>query len=243
MNSKTPKICRSLSILLLLTVRCAGAAASDSSVGDRQDVAALEAAARTTAASALPPLGAHQRFKVGPVRTDLDLPRCATPLAPAVSGGTHMKDRVVVEIRCAAPTSWHVFVPVRVVGFSTAVVAAHSIVMGTVLGPADVRVEEHEMAELPAGFIDAPSVVVGLSAARPIAAGAVITNQELNAPKAIVRGQSVTLVADVGGMSVRMAGRALGDGYVNQRVRVQNLSSGKVVEGIARGQDTVEISF
>jgi flagella basal body P-ring formation protein FlgA len=49
------------------------------------------------------------------------------------------------------------------------------------------------------------------------------------------------LLADLGGMSVRMAGRALSDGLMNQRVRVQNLSSGKIVEGIARSEQIVEI--
>ena len=39
-----------------------------------------------------------------------------------------------------------------------------------------------------------------------------MTNQHLLASKAVQRGQSVTLVADVGGMSVRMAGKALSDG-------------------------------
>ena len=82
--------------------------------------------------------------------------------------------------------------------------------------------------------MDDPAVAVGLTASRPISSGAVITNQLLLAAKAVQRGQSVTLVADAGGLSVRMAGRALSDGLVNQRVRVQNLSSGKIVEGIAR---------
>ena len=38
-----------------------------------------------------------------------------------------------------------------------------------------------------------------------------------------------------------MAGRALSDALINQRVKVQNLSSGKIVEGIARSEQTVEI--
>jgi flagella basal body P-ring formation protein FlgA len=84
---------------------------------------------------------------------------------------------------------------------------------------------------------------VGLTAARPISGGAILTNQELVASKAVVRGQSVTLVANAGGMLVRMAGRAMNDGLVNQRVKVQNLSSGKVVEGIARSEQVVEIIF
>jgi flagella basal body P-ring formation protein FlgA len=50
-------------------------------------------------------------------------------------------------------------------------------------------------------------------------------------------------VADAGGVSVRMPGRVLTDGLVNQRVRVENLSSGKIVEGIARSEQVVEIIF
>ena len=81
----------------------------------------------------------------------------------------------------------------------------------------------------------------GLTAGRPISGGAFLTNQQLVAAKAVQRGQSVTLVADLGGMSVRMAGKALSDGFINQRVRVENLSSGKIVEGIARSEQVVEI--
>jgi len=42
-------------------------------------------------------------------------------------------------------------------------------------------------------------------------------------------------------MSVRTAGKALNDGLINQRVRVQNMSSGKIVEGVARSEQVVEI--
>ena len=131
----------------------------------------------------------------------------------------------------------------RVVGTSPVTIAAHAIVAGSVLTDKDVRVEQRDISELPPGYMDDPTVAVGLTASRPISSGAVITNQFLVAAKAVQRGQTVTLVADAGGMSVRMAGRALSDGLVNQRVRVQNLSSGKIVEGIARSEQVVEIIF
>ena len=38
-----------------------------------------------------------------------------------------------------------------------------------------------------------------------------------------------------------MEGKALGDALINQRVKVENLSSGKVVEGVARSEQVVEI--
>jgi flagellar basal body P-ring formation protein FlgA len=104
-------------------------------------------------------------------------------------------------------------------------------------------VEQRDMLQLPPGYLDNPSIAIGLTASRPISGGSILTNQQLIAPKAVQRGQSVTLVADAGGMSVRMAGKALSDGLINQRVRVENLSSGKIVEGIARSAQVVEIIF
>jgi flagella basal body P-ring formation protein FlgA len=105
----------------------------------------------------------------------------------------------------------------------------------------DLRTEQRDISTLPPGYMDDPTATVGLTASRPIASGAVITNQVLLGAKAVERGQTVTLVADAGGMSVSMQGRALTDALVNQRVKVENLSSGKVVEGIARSQQVVEI--
>jgi flagella basal body P-ring formation protein FlgA len=154
-----------------------------------------------------------------------------------------MNDRVLVELRCQGGPAWHLYVPVRIVGTTSVAVAAHAIVAGSVLTSNDLRVEQHDMTELPPGYLDDPSIAVGRTAARPISGGTILSNQQLVASKAVQRGQTVTLVANTAGMSVRVAGRALSDGMVNQRVRVQNLSSGKVVEGIARSEQVVEIIF
>jgi flagellar basal body P-ring formation protein FlgA len=208
---------------------------------DHQDIAQLEALARSEAIVQFPPITERQRFLVGPIQQNLQLDRCSSPVKPIVGPGKHMRDRVLVELRCTGTPSWHIYVPVRIVGTSTVAIAARTIVVGSVLTDKDVRTEQHDVSELPPGYIDDPSVVVGLTASRPISSGAIITNQYLVAAKAVVRGQAVTLVADVGAMSVRMAGRAMSDGLMNQRVKVENLSSGKIVEGIARSEQVVEI--
>jgi flagella basal body P-ring formation protein FlgA len=208
---------------------------------EHQDIAQLEALARSEATVQFPPLTEKQRFLVGPIQSNLQLDRCGSPVMPVVGPGKHMRDRVLVELRCTGTPSWHIYVPVRIVGTSTVAIAARAIVVGSVLTDKDIRTEQHDTSELPPGYIDDPTVAVGLTAARPISSGAIITNQYLLAAKAVVRGQAVTLVADVGSMSVRMAGRAMSDGLMNQRVKVENLSSGKIVEGIARSEQVVEI--
>jgi flagellar basal body P-ring formation protein FlgA len=208
---------------------------------DWQEIGPLEALARSQAASQLPTLTDRERLVVGPIDPRLQLQRCNLPVKPVVAPGGHMRDRILIELRCPGTPSWHIYVPVRVVGTSPVTIAARAIVAGSVLTDKDIRVEQRDVSTLPPGYMDDPSVAVGLTASRPISSGAVITNQFLLAAKAVQRGQTVTLVADTAGMSVRMAGRALSDGLVNQRVRVQNLSSGKIVEGIARSEQIVEI--
>jgi flagella basal body P-ring formation protein FlgA len=205
------------------------------------DAARMEALVRLAAAQELAPLTDRQRFVIGPIDSNLEVPKCSQLIRPIVASPHHMKDRVTIELRCADAKLWHIYVPVRVIGTSPVAVAVHAIVQGTPIKAGDLRVEEHDISELPLGYLDDPGIAVGLTASRPIATGAFMTNQLLVAGKAVQRGQSVTLVADTGGMSIRMAGRAMSDGMVNQRVKVQNLSSGKVVEGIARSEQVVEI--
>ena len=216
------------------------AAAAEPS-GELQDSTGLEALARTEAAQHLPPLTPHERLVAGPVNPAIRLARCNQPVKSSVGPGGHMRDRVLVELACPGAPPWHIYVSVRVVGTSQVTVAAHAIVAGSVLTANDVRTEQRDISELPPGYMDDPAVAMGLTAGRPISSGAVITNQVLIGAKAVQRGQTVTLVADAGGMSVSMEGRALSDGLINQRVKVENLSSGKVVEGIARSQQVVEI--
>jgi flagella basal body P-ring formation protein FlgA len=247
----TPKFCRVVQryrrpfamclALLPLATGAAAATIGASAATDFQELAPLEAMARLEAARQFPALTPRQRLVAGPIESHVQLAKCSHPVAPVVATPHHMQDRVMIELRCPDPRSWHLYVQVRIVGTSPVAVTAHAIIAGTVLKASDLKVEEHDISDLPLGFLDDPAIAVGLTASRPIAGGSYLTNQQLVAPKAVLRGQSVTLMADTGGMSVRMAGRALGDGLINQRVKVQNLSSGKIVEGIARSEQTVEI--
>jgi flagella basal body P-ring formation protein FlgA len=208
-----------------------------------QDVAQLESLARTEAARQLPPLSDKQRMLVGPIPPGLRYSRCETGVSAAVAPGLQVRGRVLIELHCADAKPWQLYVPVRIVATSTVAVAAHAIVVGTVLTAKDLAVDRRDATELPPGYLDDPSIAVGLTAARPISEGAILTNQQLLGSKAVQRGQTVTLIADAGGISVRMAGRALSDGLINQRIKVENLSSGRVVEGIARSEQVVEIVF
>lgn len=206
-----------------------------------EDNARLAELASAEAARHLPPLTAHEHLVAGPINAGVKLARCNAPVKSTTGLGGHMRDRILIELRCQGTPSWHLYVPVRIVGTTQVMIAAHAIVGGTVLAANDIRAEQRDLTQLPPGYMDDPAATVGLTAGRPIPSGAVLTNQLLLGSKAVQRGQTVTLLADGGGVSISMEGRALADAMVNQRVKVENLSSGKVVEGIARSQQVVEI--
>jgi flagellar basal body P-ring formation protein FlgA len=230
-----------LAVILLLPMLLAAAPIADGQASEFEDIAALTALAASQAAREFPPLNAHQRFQIGPIDPHTELAKCRAPVHAGLASAHHMQDRATVELRCPDFKGWHTYVQVRVLGTSTVAVAAHAVVAGTLLKESDLKVETHDISELPLCYLDDPAVAVGLTASRPIAGGAYITNQLLVASRAVQRGQNVTLLADAGGMRIRMAGRALTDGLINQRVKVTNLSSGRVVEGIARSEQVVEI--
>jgi flagellar basal body P-ring formation protein FlgA len=232
-----PKYCR------LLCTACLAAAAAFGA--DFQDIEQLENLAKSAAAASLPAPTGRQRLQAGPIQPNLHLARCENPVQSSIAPGLRVRDRVLIELRCPGPTglAWHLYVPVRLIGTSPVAIAAHALVVGTVLTAHDLSVEQRDITTLPPGYFDDPGVAVGLTVSRAIAGGTILTNQQLLGAKAVQRGQTVTLIADAGGMSVRMAGRALSDGLVNQRIRVENLSSGKIVEGIARSEQVVEIIF
>jgi len=236
MPLKSSKKCRLVPAFACLAGFVAGAA-------DFQDVSELEKLAHAEAQRSLPPLTDKQRLAVGPLQPNLQLARCDSPVRAQRAPGIQVPGRVLIELRCEGRAPWHIYVPTRVVGTTAVVLAAHALVMGTVLTEKDLTVEQRDLTGLPPGYLDDPGIAVGLTVARGIAGGAVMTNQQLLGMQAVQRGQTVTLVADAGGIYVRMQGRALSDGLVNQRIKVENLSSGKVVEGIARSSQIVEILF
>ena len=62
-------------------------------------------------------------------------------------------------------------------------------------------------------------------------------------PLAVKRGQRVDLVALAGGLEVRMTGEAMSDGTPGQRIKVRNLRSKRVVDGIVKSSTTIQVAM
>jgi flagella basal body P-ring formation protein FlgA len=171
----------------------------------------------------------------------LKLPLCAEPLRASLPYAHAGRSRVTVEVACATPNPWRLFVPVALQAFGPVVVAARPLPRDTVLAAADMRIEEREIGQLSRGHIGELTHAVGLKLRRALPAGAAITPSVVATPVAIKRGQTVTVTAASKLISVAMTGTALEDGYLGEIIDITNDSSGRRVQAIVRSARVVEV--
>tara|TARA_R110002096_G_scaffold130643_5_gene279968 strand:+ start:60685 stop:61491 length:807 start_codon:yes stop_codon:yes gene_type:complete len=169
------------------------------------------------------------------------LARCDQPLQAFLRSGTEIRARTIVGVRCEGRKSWKVYVPVDVVVTANVLVARQTLVKGQVLSADDLATEQRDVSRVRGGYLSDAAQVIGLRVKTLVLAGKTLKPAMLQADIAIKRGQSVTLTANTNGFAITMAGTALMDGALNQRIRVQNNNSGRVIEGIVRSREQVEV--
>ena len=179
--------------------------------------------------------------QAGALDQRLRLNRCDGPLEAFRLAGTRATANMTVGVRCTGGQPWKLYVPVRTRIIGEVLVARRALSRGQSLGAADVELIRYDVSKLPYGYLQSLAEADGKVLRRPAAPGAVILPSMLNQANAVRRGQRVTLVASRNGVRIAMAGKALTDGAVQQRIRVENLSSGRIVEGVVRSGDEIEI--
>ena len=122
-------------------------------------------------------------------------------------------------------------------------IARQPLIRGSAVQHSDLKLVEHNLANLPYGYYTDSQPIAGMLAKRTIAAATVITPQMLQAPKLVKRGQRVTLIAESGALSIRSAGKALADGKSGDTVRVRAEGSQRVVDGVVVSQGVIKVAL
>ncbi len=222
-----PLAAAALTAMLLLP------AVGTASAGPIQDLGAIRAAAgaflRARHSDVKP---ADLRVHVDALDPRLRLTRCSAPLHTFLSPGSRAVGNTTVGVRCAAPKPWTLYVPARVVLYRKVLVAARPLARGTHLRKADLRLARRDVEQLPYGYLTSIRSARGKLLLRLVPAGMALSPQMLASPALVHRGQQVVLLAETGGLQVRVSGLALGDGAAGAAVKVRNLASGRVIDGI-----------
>jgi flagella basal body P-ring formation protein FlgA len=159
-----------------------------------------------------------------------------TFLAPGVKlwGNTH------VGVRCLQPEPWTVYLPTTVKVFADVVVLTHPVSRNHLLAAADIRLQNVDLTQQPAGVFTDSAQVVGRLTTAALPAGHVLRAEQLRAPAAVTYGQTVRIVFRGEGFRVSSEGRALGSAATGEQVQVR-AASGKVLRGTVHAPGVVEV--
>ncbi|MGH8219266.1 MAG: flagellar basal body P-ring formation chaperone FlgA [Steroidobacteraceae bacterium] len=206
-----------------------------------ENPAAIRAAARDFVRAQLAHTAGISTLEVGTLDDRLRLARCARALHAELPPGMALQARSTVGVRCESPVHWMIYVPVTVERQISVLVLRHAVRRGALVSAADVGIEKRRVAGLGAAYLESPAELAGRALRRMLPAGTTLT-LDMFAPDAVVhRGQEVTLLAGSAAIQVRALGRALEDAAAGARLKVQNLSSTKVVEGVAESSGVVRV--
>jgi len=178
-----------------------------------------------------------------PLDTRLRLQACDGTLEAFSNSRKIGLGKQTIGVKCSAPVAWTVYVPAKVKLFRPVVVVAQPLAMNHIITKSDLKIESLDIGSLRKGYINNPRHIIGQQLKYPLAIGTVINPNSLRPQKIILRGELIMLVAAAGQMEVRMSGTALSDGSLGQKVRVKNLSSKRVVEGVVDGPGIVKVTM
>lgn len=208
-----------------------------------QSIESIQSAAENEVRALLPQ--SHARYYVTATRLDsrLRLAQCVQPLEAALPNNASPGAKATVGVRCPAQTQWTVYVPVTVEVEAPVLVLRRALARRSPVDPADVELQTRRLPGMESAFISDLGNLHGRRLKRALPAGTVLTADVLVPDVLVHRGQQVTLLAANGPFEIRAQGHALSEGGANERVRVQNVTSLKIVEGVVENASTVRVGL
>jgi len=196
-----------------------------------QPHADILAAARAHVEQHAEQFGGNIEVTAKPLDRRLRLGLCELPLQTYESPNGLRPGRSVVGVRCDGAKPWKIFVSVNIATVQPVVVLAQPLARGQTVTAEHILLSEQDTSRLHRGYFSDPAQVIGQRSKRNLAVGKVVTPSTLARRQLVKRGSDVQILAKLGGLQVRMKGKALSNGAMGERIKVRNHSSGRVITG------------
>ena len=239
-TSSIRSACATLAILMLAIP---GVAAAQATLAAIQSLDSIQAAAEKAVRTQLPDSKARYYVTSNRMDSRLRLSPCADPLEAFIANHAAPAARSTVGVRCPSRNTWTVYVPVNVEVEVPILVLRRALARRSPVEPTDVELQTRRLPGIASAFISDLGSLSGRRLKRALPAGSVLTADVLIPDVLVKRGQQVTLVAMSETIQIRAQGQALGEGGANDRIRVQNVNSMKIVEGVIESAGVVRVSF
>ena len=171
----------------------------------------------------------------------LRLAQCATPLKTTTADRLMASEQVLVEVGCERPVAWSVYVRDTLRSVVDTLVTRRALPRGAVLSEVDLTTQQREVPGAPANYVKSLADISGYILRRPLPAGVSLTIDALEPAPTVRKGTTVSVLAEAAGFTVRTSGVALADARPGERVRIRNLTSLKIFEGLADNHGVVRV--
>ena len=150
--------------------------------------------------------------------------------------------RTTYSLECRNP-NWKSYVPVTQEIFIEGIKAIAPIQRGGAITPQNTGIGEVNLNTIRGHLYTSSNPPYGLMASRNIRINTFLTDQLTELPDLVKKGSNVLITAQSGAISVKMNGTALEDGVMGQQIRVQNVSSGRIVYGKVVSDSEVLVNY
>jgi flagella basal body P-ring formation protein FlgA len=223
-----------------VTLALLALAASTARAGALLDPATIGEAAQSAVRAQAGSAGAALLLQSTPLDPHLRISACEQPVQASVIGDGQLHNQTMVAVRCDGSVRWTLYTSVTVQSQAPVLVARRALERDAELTAADFQLQERRVPGSLGAYVTDVAALAGQRLRRPLQSGEPLAVEALAPAFLVHRGQQVVLLARAGGIEVRMSGIALGDGRVSDSIRVQNVSSQRIVEGIVRSDSVVE---
>lgn len=171
----------------------------------------------------------------------LKLAKCEY-LEPYFPAGARLWGNSNVGVRCLAPATWSIYVPVSIKVSSNVVVAVRPIAAGQSIQTDDVQLLQRDITTMAGSALTSLDQALDKNVAAPVDSGTILRAEMLRASNVILQGQTVKLIAQGAGFRVTSEGQAMGNAKAGQVVGVKT-RSGQIIKGVAKSEGVVEVYF
>jgi len=182
-------------------------------------------------------------IEVGSLDKRLRLAQCSQALTAFDSPNTKSTGRTTVGVRCEGDKSWKIYIAVDIQVIRKIAILKNPLTRNSVLKASDIVFKDLNIASLHRGYYTRLEPLIGKHVKNALQGGTVITPAQIKNPLAIKKGSQVTILADLGGIQVRMKGKALKSGSLGDWISVRNMSSNRQIEGRILEDGVIQVTL
>jgi flagella basal body P-ring formation protein FlgA len=153
------------------------------------------------------------------------------------------KGKNTLKIECISQTPWRIFMTAQVQLFSHALVFNQPFNKGHLLKESDITLKKIELTGHRSAYLSESKHAINHVLKRRVRRGDLVSVNILSTPTLIKKGDNITIIAKNKGFQISMKGIALMAGGKNDKIKVKNIKTKKIIQGIISDSQTVRVSI